>query len=40
MLPRAAEGYRFLFVAIDMFTNWMEAMTVVNIKHEEVVKYL
>jgi hypothetical protein len=30
-LPRARGGFGFLFVAIDTFTKWMEAMPVVNI---------
>jgi hypothetical protein len=31
MLPRAPVVYRFLFVTIDMFTKWMEAVPGVNI---------
>jgi hypothetical protein len=31
VLPRAPERFRFLFVAIDTFTKWMEVMLVVNI---------
>jgi hypothetical protein len=31
ILPRAPRGFRFLFIAIDTFTKWMEAMPVVNI---------
>jgi hypothetical protein len=31
VLPRAPGGIRFLFVAIDMFTKWMEVMPVANI---------
>jgi hypothetical protein len=31
VLPRAPGGFRFLFVAIDTITKWMEAMHVVNI---------
>jgi hypothetical protein len=30
----------FLFVAIDMFTKWIEAMPVVNITHEATFKFL
>jgi hypothetical protein len=40
ILPRAPGGFRFLFVTIDTFTKWMEAMTVVNITQEAVVKFL
>jgi hypothetical protein len=39
-LPRAPGGFRFLVVAIDMFIKWMEAMLVVNIMQEVVVKFL
>jgi hypothetical protein len=39
-LPRAPKGFRFLFVAIDMFTKWMEAMPVVNVTQEAAVKFL
>jgi hypothetical protein len=31
LLPRAPGGFRFLFIIIDTFTKWMEAMLVVNI---------
>jgi hypothetical protein len=30
ILPRAPGGFRFLFVTIDTFTKWMEAMPVVK----------
>jgi hypothetical protein len=40
MLPRAPGGYIFLFVTIDMFSKWMEAMIVVNITHEATVKFM
>jgi hypothetical protein len=40
ILPRAPGGFRFLFVAIDIFTKWMEAMLVVNITQEAAVKFL
>jgi hypothetical protein len=39
ILPRAPGGFRFLFVAIDTFTKWMEAMPVVNITQEAAVKF-
>jgi hypothetical protein len=39
-LHRAPQGFRFLFVAIDTFTQWMETMIVVNITQETVVKFL
>jgi transposase InsO family protein len=40
VLPRALGGFSFLFIAIDMFTKWMEAMLVVNITHDPIVKFL
>jgi hypothetical protein len=40
ILPRAPGGFRFLFVAIDTFTKWMEVMPVVNITQEAAVRFL
>jgi hypothetical protein len=40
ILPRVPGGFRFLFITIDMFTKWMEAMPVVNITQEATVKFL
>jgi hypothetical protein len=40
VLPRAQEGFRFLFIGIDIFTKWMEAPPVVNITPEAAVKFL
>jgi hypothetical protein len=40
ILPRATGGFRFLFLAIDTFTKWMEAMPVVNITQDTSVKFL
>jgi hypothetical protein len=40
ILPRAPGGFRFLFISIDTFTKWMEAMPVVNIMQEAAVKFL
>jgi hypothetical protein len=40
ILPRASGGFRFLFVAIDIFTKWMKVMPVANIMLEAVVKFL
>jgi hypothetical protein len=31
ILPRALGGFRYLFIRIDTFTKWIEAMPVVNI---------
>jgi hypothetical protein len=40
ILPRALGGFRDLFVGIDTFTKWMEAVPVVNITQEVAVKFL
>jgi hypothetical protein len=40
ILPRTPGGFRFLFIAIDTFTKWMEALPVANITQEAVVKFL
>jgi transposase InsO family protein len=40
VLPRAPGGFRFLFVTVNTFTKWMEAMPVMNITQEAVVKFL
>jgi hypothetical protein len=40
ILTRALDGFTYLFVRIDAFTKWMEAVTAVNITHEAVVKFL
>jgi hypothetical protein len=40
ILPRAPGGFRYLFIRINMFTKWMEAMPVVNITLEVAVKFL
>jgi transposase InsO family protein len=39
-LSRAPGGFKFLFVAIDMLTKWMEAMPVVNITRDASVKFI
>jgi hypothetical protein len=39
-LPKAPGGFMFLFVAINMFTKWMEAIPVINITQEAKVKFL
>jgi transposase InsO family protein len=40
ILPRAPGGFRYLFIEVDTFTKWMEAMPAINITHEVVVKFL
>jgi hypothetical protein len=39
-LPRAPGGFRSLFVTIDIFIKWMEAMLVVNSTQDAAVKFL
>jgi hypothetical protein len=38
--PRAVGGYRYLFVAINKFTKWLEATSVVSITQSAVVAFL
>jgi hypothetical protein len=40
IIPRAPGGFIFLFIAIDTFTKWMEAIPIVNITQEVIVKFL
>jgi hypothetical protein len=40
ILPKTPGGFIFLFIAIDTFTKWMEAMPLTNITLEAVVKFL
>jgi transposase InsO family protein len=38
--PRAVGGYRFLNVAIDKFTKWLDAIPVVKINKQSIVKFI
>jgi transposase InsO family protein len=38
--PRVVGGYRFLYVAVDKFTKWPEATSVVNINKQSAVKFI
>jgi transposase InsO family protein len=38
--PGAVGGYRFLYVAIDKFTKWLEATPVVKINKQSAVKFI
>jgi hypothetical protein len=40
IFPRAPGGFRYLFIGVDTFTKWMEAIPAVNITQEAVVKFL
>jgi hypothetical protein len=40
ILPKAPGAFEFLFVTIDTFTKWMEAMPIANITQEAAVKFL
>jgi hypothetical protein len=40
VLPKAPGGFIFLFITIETFTNWMEAIPVVNITQDAAVKFL
>jgi saccharopine dehydrogenase-like NADP-dependent oxidoreductase len=40
ILPRAPGGFRYLFVGVDTFIKWMEAMSAVNITQEAAVEFL
>nr|ABA93980.1 retrotransposon protein, putative, Ty3-gypsy subclass [Oryza sativa Japonica Group] len=38
--PRGQDGYRFLFVAIDKFTKWIEAVPTGEIKADNAIKFI
>jgi transposase InsO family protein len=38
--PRAVGGYRYLYVAINKFTKWLEATPVVNITKASTIAFL
>jgi hypothetical protein len=40
ILSRAPGSFRYLFVGINTFTKWMQAVPVVNITQEATVKFL
>jgi hypothetical protein len=40
ILSMTTGGFRFLFIAIDTFTKWMEDMPVVKIMQEAADKFL
>ncbi|GAU51349.1 hypothetical protein TSUD_412970 [Trifolium subterraneum] len=38
--PKASNGHRFILVAIDYFTKWVEAASYVNVTRQVVVKFI
>ena len=38
--PKASNGYRFILVAIDYFTKWVEAALYANVTKQVVVRYI
>jgi transposase InsO family protein len=38
--PKAIRGYRYMYVAVDMFTKWMKATRVVMINKQYAVKFI
>jgi hypothetical protein len=40
ILPKALGGFRYLFIGVNTFTKWMEAVPVVNITQEAAIKFL
>jgi hypothetical protein len=40
ILSRASGGFKYLFVGVDTFTKWMEAVPTVNITQDATVNFL
>ncbi|RDY05266.1 Pol polyprotein, partial [Mucuna pruriens] len=38
--PKASNGHRFILVAIDYFTNWVEAASYTNVTKSVVTKFI
>ena len=38
--PKASNGHRFILVAIDYFTKWVEAASYANVTRQVVVKFI
>ncbi|RDY08453.1 Retrovirus-related Pol polyprotein, partial [Mucuna pruriens] len=38
--PKASNGHRFILVAIDYFTKWVEAASYANVKKSVVTKFI
>jgi hypothetical protein len=40
LFPRVVEGFRYLYVAIDKFTKWSEATSMIKINKQSAVKFI
>jgi hypothetical protein len=40
MYPTSSKGHRFVLVATDYFTKWMEAVPLKNMMHKEVIHFI
>jgi len=38
--PKASNGHRFILVAIDYFTKWVEATSYANVTKQVVVRFI
>jgi transposase InsO family protein len=38
--PSSSKGHRFVLVAIDYFTKWIEAVPLKNMSHKEVISFV
>ena len=38
--PKASNGHRFILVAIDYFTKWVEAASYANVTRQVVVRFI
>ncbi|RDX93121.1 Pol polyprotein, partial [Mucuna pruriens] len=38
--PKASNGHKFILVAIDYFTKWMEAISYTNVTKSMVIKFI
>jgi transposase InsO family protein len=38
--PSSSKGHRFVLVAMDYFTKWMEVVTLKNMTHKEVINFV
>jgi hypothetical protein len=38
--PPSSKGHRFVFVVMDYFTKWTEAVALKNMTHREVIEFI